>query len=371
MRIAFFAATPFQVFNCINIYKRQFCNTESDIFILTFAVDMSSLVEELKLSNVFSNVYLLDKINVKPGKFGVIKDFIFTDRSNLQMLMEHKYDIMFTTYIGDRSNLYYNVLLKENKNLKVYFYDEGIGVYTVGYYCSSKLMKLFYRLMGLRYINKYYEKVYVYAPQCMCSGINETLVKIPAIDKNDCKIVESYNRIFRVNIDYSQKYKEFKCIYLDQDFSRYMEEAQYCEEYRFSQLDILNELTNGISKGKIIVKKHPIRRDKVYEDSGYTVEERLELPWEIVQLNENFSSKVLIGINSTALLSPKMIYDEEPYVIVLGKMIRNEGLSDRVWTSNIEELFVKVQNMYGKKEKFLIVESMQEYIKLVEIIGKL
>ena len=60
--IAFFAATPYQIFNCINILKNYYKHEKADIYLLTFACDMYDLYCSLKKSNVFENVAAIPSI---------------------------------------------------------------------------------------------------------------------------------------------------------------------------------------------------------------------------------------------------------------------------------------------------------------------
>lgn len=369
MRIALFAATPFQVFNCINIFLNLHKSEQADLFVLTFAVDMSEICKRLKDTKMFDNIFVLDKIDQMPGKKGVLKDFIFTDCQNKQMLMKYKYDIMYTTFIGDRNNLYYNILYRGNKNIKLYFYDEGIGVYTQGFYKSSNLMKKFYKLMRYKYSNDYFEGVYVYSPECVSVDLGVPIKEIPYIDKQDLEIVNKVNAVFGGDKSIYEKYEMYKVIYLDQDFGRYLSKEEEEKRYRFSHINFLYIICDKIKKESVLVKQHPIRKDNIYSEHGFNVEPRLDLPWEIIQMNADFTRKLLVGISSTALLTPKLIYDEEPYVIVLGKMIANEKLSDYVWTENIENLFKKVKEKYRNKEKFLIPNNINELQKYIQRLG--
>lgn len=369
MELAFFAATPFQVFNCINIYKNVYENEQADLFILVLAADLSDIQKRLEKHRIFRNVYVMDGINRIPGKRGVLKDFLLTDQKNKRMLTEHRYDAMYTTFIGDRNNLYYSLLLRQNKEMKVFFYDEGIGIYTKGYYESTGLMRRFYKLTGKRYINDFFDAVYVYAPGSVMAELDAPLQKIPCIDKADIPFKDMLNAVFDCSGELMGEYEEHRVFYMDQDFSRYLSSEEAKKRYRFSHIEFLDKMAEIVGQGNILVKKHPIRRDTGYEEKGYHTAKQMDVPWEIVQLNGSFSDKILVGINSTALLTSKMIYDEEPWVIVLGRMIMKEGLSEYVWDEETEKLFGSVRSMYRNKDKFMIPKSYDEFAECIEKAG--
>lgn len=363
--IAFFAATPYQVFNCVNILKNYYKNESADIYILTFACDISDLYCSLKKSSIFKNVYLFENIMKPKNKLGVIKDFIFTDSYILKTLKNKKYDKLFLTCIGDRNDLFYNKLLKNNKNLELYFYDEGIGIYINGFYQSSSNMLLFYKILNYKYSVENFKKVFVYNPELVMSDINCKLEKIPKVDKKSN--FDLFNRVFNHKIQ--DNYDLYGYIYLDQYFSKYMDENEYKKTYKFDHNRILKIISNKIGAKNLIIKKHPVTPDDQYSFSFYNVSKDYKVPWEIIQLNFDMSNKVLITVNSTSVLTPKMIFNEEPYVILIGKALKNENPNLKFWNNNLDRMIFKFRCAYKKPEKIIVPESLKEFENKLEGIN--
>lgn len=65
--IAFFAATPLQMFNCINIKETHFPKERADIFLMTYATDLSKFSESLKNSGIFENVTFYQYLLIRKG----------------------------------------------------------------------------------------------------------------------------------------------------------------------------------------------------------------------------------------------------------------------------------------------------------------
>lgn len=367
MRVALFAATPYQVFNCINLCYNFHKEDECDIFLLDFALDMKSLYKSLNSNGFFKNVYLVDGIAKTPGKIGVIKDFIFTDKQFSTVLNNKFYDILYLTYLGDRNDLIYNLVLKNNCNVSLYFYDEGIGIYVTGFYKSSQNMIRMYKFLRNRYSVDCFKKVFVYQPELVFSNINCEIVKIPIINKYDKGIREVYNEIFEfVKVD---KYESYIYIYMDQCFSKYMTDDEYTDLFKFDKNNISKEIIPENKKYNLLIKKHPLTPENEYFTcDNYNFAKDYTTPWEMISMNYDMSNKVLITINSTAALTPKMIYDEEPCIILLGKAIKNAGLSDLVWNDNLDKLIEKLRMIYSDKNKIIVPDNIESFEHLLDNI---
>ena len=66
--IAFEAATPFQIFNAINIYKGLDTKEGADLFVYTYATDLRKIAASLNNKSIFRKIYVIDK---KPDKTGL------------------------------------------------------------------------------------------------------------------------------------------------------------------------------------------------------------------------------------------------------------------------------------------------------------
>ena len=91
--------------------------------------------------------------------------------------------------------------------------------------------------------------------------------------------------------------------------------------------------------------------------------------WELSLLNINdIDNKCFLSIYSTAIFSAKLLYDQEPYMILTIKMLKNEDNEHFKTMENIIELFKKT---YRNPEKIMIPKSkeeLQECIKKYEAL---
>lgn len=125
----------------------------------------------------------------------------------------------------------------------------------------------------------------------------------------------------------------------------------------------------GSKKRKLMVFKTGIGRIEDRKMDEHTVLSegqsilQIEDSLEIIELKQAFDDKVLISIISTACLTPKMIFGEEPYVILLYKLFEN---NDTRWTC-IDNFMKCVQKLYCQN-KFFIPLNIEE---LKELLGKI
>lgn len=366
--IAFVAATPYQVFTCINIRLHQHKNEQADIYLMRFAVDLAEIYHSLKQTNVFTNVYVLNTVGMKSSKWGVIKDFWFTERNVRRTFRSKCYRLLYITQVGDRNNLFYNLLLRKNKEMKLYFYDEGLSVYVTGFYESSENMKMLFHLMRYRYVNDYIDCLKVYKPDMLQVRFQCAISQIPHVQKNDALFLNMVNCAFNYK-NSNDQYDDYRYIYLEQRFGRYLDTETYRKDYRFDHIELLNIVAEQIGNENILVKKHPITQDDIYEEKGYSLAKNYKIPWEVILLNKDMHNKVLITVNSTAVLTPKMVFNEEPYVVILAKALKNEGKSDKVWTDEIQQMVNSVYQSYEHTEKFIVPSDFAELRECIKRIN--
>ena len=110
---------------------------------------------------------------------------------------------------------------------------------------------------------------------------------------------------------------------------------------------------------KIVVKRHP--RDCSVDNDNVKTYEYMDMPFEVICVNSNIEEKVLITIGSTAVLTPKIIFDKEPKVIWLDRLILGELVDN-----NRMELIERIRKMYRNPERLIIPENIFELKKALK-----
>ncbi|WP_407370233.1 hypothetical protein, partial [Carnobacterium sp.] len=121
-----------------------------------------------------------------------------------------------------------------------------------------------------------------------------------------------------------------------------------------------------ISLEDIIVKLHP--RTKNMELRNEIKEFKSTMPFEIFNLNNSMKDKVLISVFSTACLNPKIMFNEEPIVILLFKLLDLSTMTN--FNKTTYDIAYNVKESYTSK-RFFIPETTEELEFILNSISSL
>lgn len=359
--IAFICATPLQVFNAVNIMLHDFPDSKMDIYALTFRTDLKKTFDCMDKTEIINKVFYVNELLRNNNKLQVVKDYLQIKKVIKKIVPKQTdyYTDVFTTWVGGYGTAVYSVIAKNN-HVKLHFYEEGIGVYKSRIFDYYGGIKKLYKLLGDKCEADNLEDIYLYAPDIIYKENHYRKKKIAAINKENKDEVQKINSVFnhKGKIDYSQN-----IVYLE----NYLEPSIYGA---YEQTKILNNL----DKNKIIVRKHPITKGSIYEREDLKMDSNQEIPWELLLMNlENSQEKIFITILSTAVFSPKLIFDEEPKIVILAKAIAEElrGKSvygENFWTKEFEELVYKLKEKYREPQKVVIPENLTQFYEQMKKI---
>lgn len=364
--IAFEAATPFQVFNCINILTEHEKGKEADIYIYTYASKLFDLAEKIRKSGFFRKVIVLDEI---PGKGRIDTVKWMSGKKKYRFMVNDQYEALYISYSGLPNLFLFNTLLMSSPMMKLYFYEDGISSYYNGIFKHSINIRLLARLFHIKDDSKYINKVLLYEPKLNAVKYKKTTV-MKLIATQNPNIIDKIDRVFGVSKKTRSILDTERIIYFDHDYSKYVGKDFF---FRFDQNVIVNKISQIC--GKIVVKISPLidASQSKYQGEKIISSNFEKVPWEVlVAGDENIEKKVLITICSNAVITPKSIFDKEPYVIILGKAIFNEGLTNStdIWTAEMGKYYNRIKALYRDKTRFLVPETFQEAYELIINIMK-
>ena len=305
--IAFFAATPFQVFNCINIKLSSFQSVDADIYILSYAGDNKGLLEICKNSELFKNVYYLSEPFNGHGRIRFLKSYLFPNRELVTILKSKRYEQIFSTRIGPAAEFYYTFLRKQNKEVAFNYYEECVGDYFLEIaHRQSALVKLI-KLFGYKNPFDSFGKLWLYRPELLFANNGYPNERIPTVEKGSqlCNKIQQAFKLGEITLPI-----DCKLIYLDQPFKR----QQNIDINNIAVLDVISKV---IAKENIFVKMYPLDRDSSYENAGNNVLTEKYCPWEVLFGAYDFSDIILVAINSTAVVTPFTVYGVEQKAVRL------------------------------------------------------
>ena len=354
--IVFVVATPLQLFNSSLILRHHFNGEKADLFVLDIACDMHEVINNYHAINIFESIYYIDDVCKKSSRMGILYDHVFTTRKQRRWLREvyhKKYSDMFTTLVGRTSTWIFSKLYNHNNDLKLHFYEEGLGVYMTSIYETYNGIKLMYSILGYKFEAAYVRDIYVYEP-ILCRVNN---LKIPY--KSIGKIVFDDERLISRTMGNSSFIPyDIEAIYFENAFEHTVFEG-------INENKIIDEICKVLGSNNLSIRLHPRSSINKYKNCGYRLDKNLGIPWEnIIANSRNIDDIILITINSSAVFSPKLIYNKEPRIVVLALAIsnefKNENWASSFWQENFQEFVLSFKQLYSNKERIQIPSSFRE-----------
>lgn len=344
MNNIYVCTTQYHLFNIINIIHGFYQNDNNILIILDC---IPSLVEKIHNQAVKSEMFTKVKI-VKVGQikgdfksyFSSIKCILFP-RSI--MLNFENVDRIFITGTEIYSRIIAFMVLKD-KNTKLFFYEDGMGSYDT--LLSDQAMNRSNRILKWRfgyYLINRCVAIYVYKPEYV--GVNKYNILVERIPTIVVKSTWAYE-LKRIFGQKSESFPHEEIVYFDAWFNS--------EEEKTENGKIVSEIIATFLE-KLIIKPHPsnleewlgTERVKVFDSTT---------AFETLCLTEDVNNRTLISPFSTACILPKMIFDEEPRIILTYRLYRKYSTE---W-KKLDDLFERVKNDYSDEEKVIIVNDLRE-----------
>lgn len=236
------------------------------------------------------------------------------------------------------------------------YYDDGTApYYDANNVISTKPARL---ELLLRVPLRYYvpQSAYMFSPEM--SGLENEIKTYKIRTPKNKEFFDKINQYYGY-----QSYEERKYIVFDQ-----------CGNYEGSRedMDEVNKLLeivgNVVDKKQAYVKKHPRRSLKIYEESGWDIFPLLqEIPYEVSLLNsDKIEEQVMMADFSASLTMPKQLFDYEPTVIFLYRLINIAFTTEK--QVQLDCVVNNLRDMYREKDKVFVPETLEQ---LSEFINKL
>lgn len=366
MEIAFFCSTPYQIINAINI-KNSFHREDSvDIYVLNHFHNFEWLVERLKISTAFSNVY-----TINDGDFDYqyslpaykrypkkIHDFLWCENVIAPYInIKICYDMVYYTFPNMLIELSCYHFIKMNRNIKFVMYEDGFSSYSDDLLAISNAKALFLRLMHREQFLDENHDLLLYAPDLFCQTRKRkkySVKQLPLLNTDDYHLFDLYNEIFEIG-DASRITQ--RILFFEQPY----EDDAVNGSIRVA-LDVILENTDC---DDVCIKLHPRGKTELYD--GMNTYLNSTIPMEILYSDMNdLDDRVLIASISTACITPKLVYGKEPRLILLYRylQLQEKGIISQALVQFVE----KVVSKYKNPDKIMIPENEEELIKCIQTI---
>lgn len=360
-RTCIFASTKYQIMNAVHLVITR--ELVADLYLIDEGIytDCHTIIENIRRKKIFQNVILVkttDILNYSMHKsLNSFLCYINYRKIVPLYLLPYLYNTMLfcTNSIIERLTRFY-LIETYDYSPKFIMFDEGVGSYfgnmeqihTRG---DKFLRKVIFKKKENS--NHIFDK-FLYVPELYVHNEDSAygnIMKIPPINLDT--ELDVFNDIF----EFQEKYKiDEKVIFIDLPSDRVFNENGKKKYY-----NIIEKLET-FWKSELVMKKHPSDKKKKHLNIKYC--ECSDIPFEIIIGNSDVNNKILISVFSTATITPKILFNQEPKVILLCKIF--QGYSKEC-NEKVIKFFEKVNELYHA-EKYYIPETENE---LFEILDKL
>ena len=356
MNVAFFCSTPYQILLALNI-KRNLVDCNADIYIFDHFMSSNDVLNNLISSHIFDNCYFINIICTF-SKFSIIRYFektlkFFTYKIQLKKIgydMNKSYDRVYLTYPHIIIQYFLIHCFILNKNITVHIFEDGTGGY-IDVFFRTTLFKKFIRLLIPRFrILDTYHEILLHKTEMFSGNQKIRVTNLPIFDKNDYNFIKQLNTIFNYNSIDDRINERF--IFFEQAFMNDKQTSVLIAQVASIIYDV-------IGKYDFIVKIHPRSFTNIYND--YNNYHKNSVPWELILLNEDVENKVLITYFSTAVFTPKLIFDIEPYIILLFEL---EELANCSSFSEYYRIFANMLKEISRDSDHIYIPQNIEDLKI-------
>lgn len=242
---------------------------------------------------------------------------------------------------------------QRRKDIPVYIIEEGIGEYT-GNFIDTRFTRIC-RALKIKAHTDDVAAAYFSAPELYPYKLGFPIKKVPAPDETAKEIITSVFNLEKINKN--NPLAPYKCIFLSEPNSCEMKDKNDASAYDKLEDEITDLTIKTAGANNTVIKVHPLDAD--YKKEGAFLY-RSKLPMESLVLSLDNDSKFFVSSMSTAMLTPKLLFDYEPGLIFTYKILDSvlkRFLTDDTVRNRYYDFISGVISMYRDKNKCAVPET--------------
>ena len=352
MRYLYYGNSAYQLLNILNLHRQRLNGFES----------IPDYEADLIMQDSFDSVKDLCDLVDRTKLFKTVRCVGKRSNDNKIPLLSSLADIAFPEQylsryfaITDCRNLYDVIAVPKfmpliaaiwqlNPKAELHLLEDGAGSYFAYFDLEmrSKSYRWFYKPFNHGKDFYSYTKIYINEADLYFREDKGKVIQIPHFTKDYLEEVQELFKDYR--IDYPERIDIY---WLSQNLSsRKGKESFDCKEaLKYLEKD----------KGRVLYCPHPRNPEN---DTVFLGSDPRQI-WELQTLNtKDMDEKLIISVHSTACLTPKILFDKEPYVILLYKLVIRH---DWYYFGMMEKVIKAFTESYRDPAKVMIPETMEEY----------
>lgn len=347
--VGFLCSTPYHILLSINMALNDFKDDKKSIVIFRRFLDSDRICNILKDSGIFEEVILLethnfDGLNNWNRRLRMI--FFYNKFNKFYTKYDFSKFIFFSLDFLDISFIVKKLSMR-SPQCEFAFAEDGIGSYVSSQiYMPSEKAQNWLRLLKRQQYLDMIQTIYLQHPDLLAVKLPYKIKKINSLNIDN----EIFYNITKL-IWKSEEKSSFDMLFLYQPF---LEDGRTL--IGKNQEKLLNDLSVDFLQ-ELTVKLHP--RASAYRNLNGVNCLKSDSLFEIDILH-NYSIRALIGINSTALLTPFLLWGQVIPIIFLYKICGVDKLS-----SNMDEFIIRFKEKFEKSGGKIFIPESYKDLKII------
>jgi len=365
MNYLFVVNTYYQLIVAIHMRNTMFLNDEVDLFISDHSNGAEQVyfrIKELKIFNtvIYVKSYFLSKFTIE-AKINKLICMLFFPHSTLKKCginKLNKYDQAFFYNLDPFMICLYRCLSNIGFQVSYHRFEEGFGCYLTNEYPSGtvKLVEVLQRKLHKKSLALEVKNYWYFNPSLVLYKARYKFSKIPNIQQ-DTMLKKQLNYIFSYTP--SNKDCSLKFIFFEQSFNR--------DGIKVDDLNLVLKIAEVVGKDNLLVKLHPRSVVDRFAEYGINTSKIIGIPWEVIQLNHDFSNHVFLTISSGSVVSPHLLMNVNVPTFFLFHCLNENNF---LITTEMEDFLQQLKN--NSSINWVIpenIEEMEEKLKALESIS--
>ena len=347
----FFCGTSFHVFNSVILAKTK--NLYADIYIDDVFGLAKTIAENLKVLGVFENVYLLDRKEHWKFPDNTFSQYLFALKGywkfdkmipkiipNIEVYSDFYFANDPRTDVFGRFIRFY--IVKNLINFKIHFFDDGLGSYDERMYEPTAVDVLARKFFLFNTNTSFDSDYFFHSPEYFHILNENSKMKVYPIGEINDEIKDLLKKVFYIE-DIGLEIQ-----------SNIIFDTVRNEEFNTEGSKVFSTIIGDILHlGNFLVKSHPREKEKYGKE--YSIE--YGMPFELFCLYNDFSDKVFVTSLSSAVFTPKIIFNQEPKVIFLFEIMKKYSkLYDNMYKRYVKGL----EKLYSNKNRVIVCDSIED-----------
>lgn len=309
--------------------------------------DLKRIFHENKLNLLFSSIEYrrhprkISKLSILFGicNSAIISLFLFRKLSKANEVFSQ--------------NLIFTLCVPFNRlNSKFYFLEEGLSTYTDFNHEFQNRNPWIIRLNNISFklLIPTFQGVFIYN-NSLYDGKMKTF-ELPSLN------IEFFTSLIKFKVDFLPR-KLFLGTPLNTVDSLLSDVLSFEEKeiFQTSVLEVLCNIENILVKNNVHYRPHP-NEQKESISSNYELFEN-DNPWELI-LGSCSNSNVVISIFSTAAITPKVLFNKEPKVVFLFRLLPSYSFYQA------EEILSRLKSIYSNEQDVIAPSTILELEQILE-----